>query len=140
MVNESLLLTSAYFHFLDNIKDISLASHISLDEPSVTPHWLLSNLIVETFKHHLSCTCKVKKHGTILLRNGGDVLLSLSIALHKAKSTHTHYPASQPLQQSASLKSPENAVLKINAALREQIKKLIQKDKIAPFPYDQLNI
>ncbi len=37
------ILTSAYCYFLDNIKDISLASHISLNEPSVILHWLLSN-------------------------------------------------------------------------------------------------
>ena len=43
-------------------------------------------------------------------------------------------------QHNATLKSSDHTVEKINAALREQIIDLIEKDKFTPFCYDQLNI
>ena len=48
--------------------------------------------------------------------------------------------ASQAPQHTATLKSPDHTVEKINATLREQIIDLIEKDKFTPFCYDQLNI
>ena len=48
--------------------------------------------------------------------------------------------ASQAPQHTATLKSSDHTVEEINAALREQIIDLIEKDKCTPFCYDQLNI
>ena len=64
--------------------------------------------------------------------------MSLSKALYKVRSGCNS--ASQAPQHTATLKSSDHTVGKKNAALREQIIDLIEKDKFTPFCYDQLNI
>ena len=43
-------------------------------EGKVKGRWILSNLVV-CLQHHLSYTCKVRKHGTLLYRSNGDQTL-----------------------------------------------------------------
>ncbi len=47
---------------------------------SATCRWVLSHIKI-ALGHHLSCACKIRKHGTILHRSNGDLLLALSKAL-----------------------------------------------------------
>ena len=62
LANENLLLPSVYDSdvydfFLDNLRDIAIASNITFNKPTTTPRWILGHLIY-TFEHHLSCKCK----------------------------------------------------------------------------------
>ena len=73
LANKNLLLPSVYDFFLDNLRDIAIASNIAFNKPTTTSRWILGYLIY-TFEHHLSCKCMVRKHGTIIYRNGGIYL------------------------------------------------------------------
>ena len=124
---------SVYDFFLDNLRDIAIASNITFNKPTTTPRWILGHLIY-SFEHR---KCKVRKHGTIIYRNGGDLFVSLSKALYKVRSGCNS--ASQAPQHTATLKSSDNTVEKINAALREQIINLIEKGQIYERPNCWIN-
>ncbi len=101
------------------------SSDAEIDDTSVTPRWILSNL-KNTFQHHISSICKIRKHGTILYRTDGDLLASLSKALHKTK-----YFA-QPIVGSDSNSSKpksETTAESINDRFRKQINKYLKSDK-----------
>lgn len=71
--------------FSDTASRAAHSANLFLGEESlVTTQWLLNNLTV-LLQHHLSYACLIKKHGTILYRTNGDLLVSLSHSLHAAK-------------------------------------------------------
>lgn len=76
----------------------------------------------------MKCACKIRKHGTIIYRSDGDLLLSLSKALHKQDITI-------PTQS-----THNDATKSVNALFRQQIHKYLEEDKLVPFKYHQLNI
>ena len=81
---ESLLLPTAHA-FFDKIAQELMSKHDLSDDDtnvSVAYRWILSNL-TSSLGHHLSCACKIRKHGTIIYRSNSDLLLALSKALHK---------------------------------------------------------
>ncbi len=65
LANKSMLLPSIHNLLLEKFKKLLAMCNRSLDEPLVSAHWVLSNLIA-TYKHHLSNICK-RKHGTIII-------------------------------------------------------------------------
>jgi len=81
--NQALTLVSAYNIFSGNIASLSTTA-VSAER---TPRWLLGQLSV-LLKHHLAYTCRVKKHGTMLYRQGRelDCLSHCLFALKKSKS------------------------------------------------------
>ena len=82
---EALLLPSLFNVFSAHADETIAATNLERGGDTkglVTPRWILSYLTA-IFQHHLSYTCKVKKYGTLLYRSNGDVLYSLSVALHK---------------------------------------------------------
>ena len=76
LANKNLLLPSVCDFFLDNLRDIAIASNITFNKPTTTSRWILGHLIY-TFEHHLSCKCKLRKHGTIILYRNGGIYLCL---------------------------------------------------------------
>ena len=66
--NRALTLISAYDIFQEKIQSLDT----SCPEPVRTPRWLLGQLSL-LLKHHLAYTCRVKKHGTMLYRQGREL-------------------------------------------------------------------
>jgi len=87
---ESLLLPSVHRIFCAYTSEVSTAANLELEKVGfVTARWLLSNLVV-TLQHHVSYACRVRKLGTVLYRTNGDLLTSLSLALHESANTAAH--------------------------------------------------
>ena len=68
--------------------------------PVRTPRWLLGQLSV-LLKHHLAYTCRVKKHGTILYRQGRelDCLSHALFTLKTSQSTPDHVKVCKSLNE-----------------------------------------
>ena len=87
--NQALTLASAYDIFTDKVQSFgsaSMSGSASTDKVR-TPRWLLGQLSL-LLKHHLAYTCRVKKHGTILYRQGRE-LDCLSHCLFTFKSSQS---------------------------------------------------
>ena len=65
------------------VSELACASNLHV-EGKFKGRWILSNLVV-CLQHHLSYTCKVRKHGTLLYRSNGDLLVSLSHLVYKSR-------------------------------------------------------
>ena len=107
----------------------------------VTSQWILSNLI-GTLEHHLTCVCKVRKHGTLMFRQNTDCLSSLSQALWKLRNTcikqpETHKPPSVDLPSDASM---EQVLDDSNLHIHECIRKLVAQERVTPFQHDAVEI
>ena len=48
--------------------------------PYISSHLLLTHFTGK-LKHHMTCTCVTKKHGTVLYRHGSDLMHELSSSL-----------------------------------------------------------
>ena len=81
-----------------------------INPPSI--RWLLAEIVLK-LSPHLSFVCKVKKEGTILYRNNGDIMCALSHSLAKNKN-HDCF---------------SNITGMLNNLLHEQAKGFIQKYK-----------
>jgi hypothetical protein len=66
--------------FSSFVSKAAQASHLHVEE-KVTARWVMSNLIL-CLQHHISYTCRIRKHGTILYRSNGDLLTSISHRPH----------------------------------------------------------
>ena len=104
---ECLLLLSVNQTFSSYVAKASHSSHLHAEE-KVTARWLLSSLIVH-LQHHMSYTCRVKKHGTLLYRNNGDLLATISNLLYKS----THETSESEANASASVCTSANQSLMI---------------------------
>ena len=80
---ECLLLSSVKLKYSSIMSKITKQDNV---ENKPTTQWLLSNLIV-CLQHHISYTCSVRKHGTLLYRSNGDLLLSISHLIYKTSQT-----------------------------------------------------
>ena len=81
--NQALTLLSAHGTFLGQLDSFLPMSSLRCrpDKPG-TPRWLLSQLS-SSLQHHMSYTCRVKRHGVILFRRGREID-ALSHALYSA--------------------------------------------------------
>ena len=70
-----------------------------------SPQWLRSQLSC-VLKQHIAFFCKIKKYGTVLYRYGGDIFLSLNVALGQLRLNQQLYQ--RPM--STETKVPENKV------------------------------
>lgn len=78
-----LLLPSIHDFFTQQVRGIIQTFNLEGVEnvhQLVTSQWILSNLIA-TLEHHMTCVCKVRKHGTLIFRQNTNCLSSLSQAL-----------------------------------------------------------
>ena len=135
---ECLLLPSVMQVFSSLVSKTALESHLCVQE-KVTARWLLSNLIVY-LQHHISYTCRIRKHGTLLYRSNGDLLTSISHLLHKHEKAENTDVSTSSSTQSIGLASPNAMLDDINSRLHQQICKFLADDLNAPYPVDVLDI
>ena len=115
-----------------------------------TTQWLLSNLIVY-LQYHISYTCSVRKHGTLLYRSNGNLLLSISHLLYK--STQTSQQMNEEMREQKSDKETESGTYielsnnteqcspdELNSLLHKQITRNLATDLNAPYPFHALSI
>ena len=108
-------------------------------EDTVTARWLLSNLVV-CLHHHLSYTCSVRKHGTLLYRSNGD-LSFISHLLYK--STHMSRNDEVKAQMGTCTVSSTTEPCKLNelnSLLHKEIRRFLATDLNTPYPFHALNI
>ena len=89
--NEAILLPSIHDYFVGYARDTILAKGLQESQCmySVSSRLILSDLI-SNYKHHIACSCKVRKYGTLVYRSNADLASLLSEALWKLRSTsHT---------------------------------------------------
>ena len=84
--DNAILLPTAHKHFLSLVKCSPLSGERSC-------RWLLKEL-ERALGHHMTSSCKQKKHGTVLTRTGGDLMHALSTAL-RSQDTCTSDCASE---------------------------------------------
>ena len=134
---ECLLLLSVKQTFTSFVSKASHASHLVLEE-KVTARWLLSTLI-ERLQHHLSYTCHIRKHGTLLYRNNGDLLTTISNVLYKSMSERG---ANASVSGCTCGSEPQPALVleDINSRLHQQIQRFLAADLKAPYPAHAINI
>ena len=109
-------------------------------EDTVTARWLLSNLVV-CLHHHLSYTCSVRKHGTLLYRSNGDLLSFISHLLYK--STHMSRNDEVKAQMGTCTVSSTTKPCKLNelnSLLHKEIRRFLATDLNTPYPFHALNI
>ena len=102
--NQALTLNSAYDIFKSNVE--SLLPMSTSDTPSKivrSPRWLLCQLSL-LLNHHLAYTCRVKKHGTILYRQGRE-LDCLSHSLFSLKNLKSDFNKPKYMEVCSTLNS-----------------------------------
>ena len=80
--DNAILLPSAHKHFTSLLKQPPISGER-------TSRWLLKEL-EKVLGHHMTSTCKQKKHGTVLSRTGGDLMNALSCALSANSKSATN--------------------------------------------------
>lgn len=105
-----------------------------------TTQWLLSNLVVY-LQHHLSYTCSVRKHGTLLYRSNGNLHLSISHLLYKTAQTSEQTSEEKEKLVGAYTVSTEPCNLDdLNSLLHKEIKRYLAADLNTPYPFHAVNI
>ncbi len=132
----SLLLPMVHTFFDKKVQELVGKHNINIDEinVSVTSRWILSNLTI-SLAHHLSCACKVKKHGTSLYRTNGDIILALSKVLHKQKNCSTEENPTIATTEELSNDSVllDKAAECLNKSFQTQVRKYLLEDKVAVY-------
>lgn len=137
---EALLLPSVYKFFSSTTKDITITANLEFDINTLpTARWVLSNLKT-ALQHHMSITCRVKKHGTILYRSNGDIMKSLSVSLHKSTNCTAYSHCSEASHTSAPNVEHVAVAQDINTMMQQQIHGYISKDAVMPYRFDQMDI
>ena len=142
LAQESILLPQVHTLFVRAVQNL-------LDEGSdigdrdvntlVTARWILNSLKC-TFQHHLDTACKIKRHGTILYRRGGDILMSLSKALHNAStSKHDTQPSVRTNDEATKESTLFESAKTINQILRKEIGESLKLKKDKSFTFDAVN-
>ena len=87
--NRAILLPTAYDWFTQEVHHTLRNQVIPKTELNqlASPQWLRSQLSC-VLRQHLAFICKIKKYGTVLYRYGGDILLSLNVALGQLRLNH----------------------------------------------------
>ena len=110
--------------FSSFVSELACASNLHV-EGKFKDRRILSNLVV-CLQHHLSYTCKVRKHGTLLYRSNGDLLVSLSHLVYKSRHARCdHDEKSRTSCTSRPLSPPPSHVTldDINLRIHQQIQK-----------------
>ena len=95
--------------------------------------------MIERLRHHLSYTCRIKKHGTLLYRSNGDLLTTISNVLYKSTSERG-VNASVSGCTCGSEPQPALVLEDINSRLHQQIQRFLAADLKAPYPAHAINI
>ena len=138
---ECLLLLSVKQTFSNFVSNASHSSQLPVEQ-NVTARWLLSNL-TERLQHHMSYNCRIKKHGTLLHRNNGDLLTTISHLLYKSASVCGENESNVSVCTHASEPQPTTTASvfdDINSRLHQQIQRFLAADLKAPYPVHAINI
>ena len=136
--DNAILLPAAHKHFTSSLKQPPPRSR------ECTCRWLLKEL-EKVLSHHMTSTCKHKKHGTVLSRTGGDLMNALSYALSvSSKSATNSEPTSAVTDKSGCTCSIEDKICEVGEFLNHKLHNLastlIENDKREPFNYQTLDI
>ena len=135
--DNAILLPSVHKHFASLLKQPPTSGER-------THRWLLKEL-EKVLGHHMTSTCKQKKHGTVLSRTGGDLMNALSCALSASSKPATNTEATSAVtEKSACICSIEDKVHEVGEFLNHKLHNLastmIDNDKREPFDYQTLDI
>ncbi len=82
--NKAMLLPSIHDMFTTYVREIVATT--GLQEPqAVTSRWILSDLTAN-LKHHIACSCKVRKYGTLVYRRNADLTPLLCETMWKLRN------------------------------------------------------
>ena len=98
--------------------------------------------ITAKYQHHVTSTCKVRKHGTLMYRHNSDILALLSEALWKLKQIHVELIRNEALDTSVSTcPDPAEAcnIGHVNKLIHTQIESCLSTSAKCPVYYDDLN-
>jgi hypothetical protein len=135
--DNAILLPSAHKHFTSLLKQPPTSRER-------TCRWLLKEL-EKVLGHHMTSTCKHKKHGTVLSRTGGDLMNALSCALSvSSKSATNSELTSAATDRSRCTCSIDDKISEVGEFLNHKLHNLastlIENDKKEPFDYQTLDI
>jgi hypothetical protein len=140
---EALLLPDVHIQFDNHVVNILRDNDMESDI-AITSKWILSKLIIY-LQHHISFECKVRKHATIIYRQGSDLLLIISKLLWNARSTNPTQekgPASTSASTSLSdtvAPSYCTPVLEdLNKRIHNTIQNMIALDAESPYDFSQI--
>ena len=136
--DNAILLPAAHKYFTSLLKQSPPTSR------ERTCRWLLKEL-EKVLGHHMTSTCKHKKHGTVLSRTGGDLINALSHALSvSSKSAANSEPTLAVTNKSGCTYSIEDKICEVGEFLNHKLHNLastlIENDKREPFDYQTLDI
>ena len=109
---------------------------------SISSRSVLSEITAK-YQHHVTYTCKVRKHGTLVYRHNSDILALLSEALWKLKQAHVEPIRSEALDTSVSTcPDPAEAcnIGHVNKLIHTQIESYLCASAKCPLDYDDLNL
>ena len=109
---------------------------------SISSRSVLSEITAK-YQHHVTSTCKVRKHGTLVYRHNSDILALLSEALWKLKQIHVELIRSEALDTSVSTcPDPAEAcnIGHVNKLIHTQIESCLSTSAKCPVYYDDLNL
>ena len=113
-----------------------------LELKSISSRSVLSEITAK-FQHHVTYTCKVRKHGTLVYRHDFDLLALLSEALWKLKQAHLQPIRSEALETSMTTR-PDAAeacnIGHVNKLIHTQIESYLCASAKCPLDYDDINL
>ena len=103
MENRAMLLPTIHSDFIHYTRGLFAAKGMQ-DPQELKPICSRSvfSEITAKYQHHVTYTCKVRKHGTLVYRHNSDILELLSEALWKLKQAHVEPITSEALDTSVS--------------------------------------
>ena len=121
----AILLPTAYKHFLSQVKRSPVSEECSC-------RWLLKEL-EKVLGHHMTSTCRQKKHGTVLSHTGGDLMHALSSALSVSAKSVTKSEPTSTVTESTCTCTIEDKIREVgeflNHTLHDLASTMIENDK-----------
>ena len=139
--NRATLLPAIYSSFLQHTKHLVAQG---MQEPPelkmVNCRWILCE-ITSKYQHHVTYTCKVRKHGTLVYRPTSDLHALLSDALWKLKQVHSESVRSEDATPASTSSSTvlNCSIGRINKLIHAQIDSYLGTHD-NPFDYDELDV
>ena len=144
MENRAMLLPTIHSDFMHYAGGLFAAKDMQdpLELKYISSRSVISE-ITGKFQHHVTYTCKVRKHGTLVYRHDSDILTLLSEALWKLKQAHLQPIRSEALETSVTPR-PDAAeacnIGHVNKLIHTQIESYLCASAKCPLDYDDLNL
>ena len=139
MENRAMLLPTIQSDFIKGARDLIAAK--GMQEPqelkSLSSRCILSEITAK-YQHHVTYTCKVRKHGTLVYRPNSDILSLLSEAMWKLKQTHVEPVTNDVLNTCENTDTCD--IGHVNKLIHAQIESYLSANAEAPLDYDDLHL